>query len=118
MTQTGFDFTPRSRTGAPATSKAAANAARFTARSVAYKVLRCLGDGIARTDEEIYRHIGFDPYVSTPRARRADLVHMGLVESQDSKGKSSSGCDAQRWAITDAGLDKLKEFDSKKAGAA
>lgn len=118
MTQTAFDFTPRARRGAPATSKATANKARFTAKSVAYRVLKCLGDGIARTDEEIYRDTGFDPYISTPRARRADLVGMGFVESQDDKGKSSSGCDAQRWAITAKGLDKLEELNASKAGAA
>lgn len=118
MTQTSFDFTPRARRGAPATSRAAANRASFTARSVAFKVLRCLGDGIARTDEEIYEHIGAKPYTSTPRARRADLVSMGLVESQDSKGKSSTGCEAQRWAITSKGLDTLDKLNAEGETAA
>jgi hypothetical protein len=118
MTQTQFNFTPTTRAGGRSTSRKAAGAARFSARTTAFKVLSVLGDGIARTDEEIYREMGVDPYVSTPRARRADMVGMGLIEAQDEKGQSGSGCAATRWAITGRGLDTLDELNNSKEGAA
>lgn len=115
MTQHTLDFTPSTRKGHPQTSRAAATRAKYGAGKTARKVLECLADGIARTDEEIYAAIGASPYISSPRARRADMVGMGLIEAQDNKGKSSSGCTAQRWAITSKGLDTIESLAKQEA---
>lgn len=98
----------RTKRSHPPTAHAAAKRANLSASSTARKVLEALSDGQPRTDEQIYAAMNASPFSSSPRARRSDLVQLGLVAAHDESGITSSGCRATRWVITKPGMSRLE----------
>jgi len=109
------EIKPSSRRNARATSRAAEKSARYTAKSMAGRILLLLSDGVARTDPQIASELGVSPRLSTPICRRSDLVRAGFVEMQDEKGVTDTGCACARWAITGIGLDWAEKERANRA---
>lgn len=104
--------TPKTRTSHPGTSHRAAQLAKLSSRKVALEVLHALyhlrneDKGIA--DESLQKRLSQFPD-SSVRARRSDLVHMGLVIAADNYSTTKAGSKCKTWRITEAGIAWYQE---------